>query len=214
MGPPLETLRCVETLGWAGPSLGGMLDAAPVAAFTAIPEIDLARWTGSEADRVGAGRRGPRRLPRGRVLLPRRPRRHRAASATATSTLLEAFFALPEDVKADDRQVALAALPRLGAGRRRADRQPHRLPRAARRVDRAPALRRRRRPPYLRLDGPNQWLPDDVLPGFRARRRPSSSTAWAPSPIELMGVMSVGLGLDEGHLGAALRRAAAVASPS
>jgi hypothetical protein len=35
-------------------------------------------------------------------------------------------------------------------------------------------------PPYLRLDGPNQWLPDDVLPGFRAVVE-ELFAAWAPS---------------------------------
>lgn len=54
-------------------------------------------------------------------------------------------------------------------------------------------------PMYLRLDGPNQWLPDDALPGFRSSVAEFFSrmgdVAW-----ELMEVMSVGLGLPRGHL--------------
>jgi isopenicillin N synthase-like dioxygenase len=54
-------------------------------------------------------------------------------------------------------------------------------------------------PVYLRLDGPNQWLPDDVLPGFREAvdtwLRYMGDLAW-----ELMEIMSVGLGLPQQHL--------------
>lgn len=49
-------------------------------------------------------------------------------------------------------------------------------------------------PAYLRLDGPNQWLSEDVLPGFRALvveffQRMSSLAD------ELMSILAVGLGL-------------------
>ena len=110
-----------------------------VAAFTAIPEVDLARWAGSEADRVGAGRRGARRLPRDRLLPARRPRR----AGRLPGPLLRPPAGLlrpPRGRQGRDRQGPLTALPRLGARRRRADRQPHRLPRAARRLDREPAV--------------------------------------------------------------------------
>ena len=54
-------------------------------------------------------------------------------------------------------------------------------------------------PLHLRLLGPNQWLPDEVLPGFRAL-----SLEWFERcgvlADQLLGVMSVGLGLDEDHL--------------
>lgn len=54
-------------------------------------------------------------------------------------------------------------------------------------------------PEYLRLDGPNQWLPDEVLPGFRDAVNQwlqyMGDLAW-----ELMEIMSVGLGLPQHHL--------------
>jgi isopenicillin N synthase-like dioxygenase len=54
-------------------------------------------------------------------------------------------------------------------------------------------------PPYLRLDGPNQWLDDAVLPGFRdlANRFFAEMGRLADT---LMEVMSVGLGLEQDHL--------------
>ncbi len=54
-------------------------------------------------------------------------------------------------------------------------------------------------PPYLRLDGPNQWLADDVLPGFRAHMDDyfERMTALADTLLE---VFSVGLGLEPDHL--------------
>jgi isopenicillin N synthase-like dioxygenase len=81
---------------------------------------------------------------------------------------LEAFFALPEDVKA---QIDKARSPhfrgweRVGSEltdnrvdhREQLDVSAEHPPHPA---DVAPA--------YLRLQGPNQWLPEDVLPGFRA----------------------------------------------
>jgi isopenicillin N synthase-like dioxygenase len=54
-------------------------------------------------------------------------------------------------------------------------------------------------PAYLRLDGPNQWLPEHELPGFHAAVDEffahMGAVAW-----ELMEVMSVGLGLPRHHL--------------
>ena len=54
-------------------------------------------------------------------------------------------------------------------------------------------------PPYLRLDGPNQWLPDDVLPGFR-RAVDELFDRLGAVAFELMEVLSVGLGLAPDHL--------------
>ena len=51
------------------------------------------------------------------------------------------------------------------------------------------------KPSYLLLDGPNQWLPEDVLPGYRA-----TVTDWfgrmKALADELMGILAVGLGLE------------------
>ena len=52
-------------------------------------------------------------------------------------------------------------------------------------------------PLYLRLDGPNQWPAEEVLPGFRstvtAFLAQMDALAW-----ELMDVMTLGLGLEAG----------------
>ena len=54
-------------------------------------------------------------------------------------------------------------------------------------------------PSYLHLDGPNQWLPERTLPGFRAVIQEFfdrlGDVAW-----ELMEVMSIGLGLPRDRL--------------
>jgi isopenicillin N synthase-like dioxygenase len=53
-------------------------------------------------------------------------------------------------------------------------------------------------PPYLRLLGPNQWLGDDILPGFE-----DTLTTWFRELGGLAGqilrVLAVGLGLPENH---------------
>jgi len=54
-------------------------------------------------------------------------------------------------------------------------------------------------PPYLRLDGPNQWLPDDVLPGFHALVEEFFERLGAVADV-LMEVLSTGLGLEAGSL--------------
>ncbi len=62
-----------------------------------------------------------------------------------------------------------------------------------------PALAPDVHPPYLRLLGPNQWLPDEVLANHRAL-----SLRWfdalARLADRLLAALSVGLGLDGGHL--------------
>lgn len=54
-------------------------------------------------------------------------------------------------------------------------------------------------PQYLRLLGPNQWLPDELVPGFR-----SLSLEWFERAGQLastlLSIMSVGLGLGEHHI--------------
>jgi len=54
-------------------------------------------------------------------------------------------------------------------------------------------------PPYLRLDGPNQWLDEAVLPGFREHMGEYFSRMSALAD-RLLEVFSVGLGLAPGHL--------------
>ena len=50
------------------------------------------------------------------------------------------------------------------------------------------------RPEYLRLDGPNQWLPEEYLPGFRAAVNGFQARMGALAD-ELMAILAVGLDL-------------------
>ncbi len=50
-------------------------------------------------------------------------------------------------------------------------------------------------PPYLRLDGPNQWLPESVLPGFHSIVNDFLARMGALAD-ELMEILAVGLGLE------------------
>jgi isopenicillin N synthase-like dioxygenase len=81
---------------------------------------------------------------------------------------LRAFFALPEQVKARiDKRQSPQFRGWEGVGSELTDnRVDHRE-----QLDLStenPAYPPDALPAYLRLDGPNQWLPEDVLPGFRA----------------------------------------------
>jgi len=49
-------------------------------------------------------------------------------------------------------------------------------------------------PPYLRLDGPNQWLPEEILPGFQDVVT-DYFAALSTLANEVMSVLAVGLGL-------------------
>ncbi|MEZ5227048.1 MAG: 2-oxoglutarate and iron-dependent oxygenase domain-containing protein [Acidimicrobiales bacterium] len=54
-------------------------------------------------------------------------------------------------------------------------------------------------PPYLRLDGPNQWIDEGLLPGFRAHMS-EFFAAMQQLADELLELFSVGLGLAVSHL--------------
>lgn len=113
--------------------------------------------------------------------------------------LLEQFFALPTETKAliDKRQSPhFRGWERVGAELTN-NRVDHRE-----QLDVSteyPPYPATAEPMYLRLDGPNQWLPEHVLPGFHAAVDEfftrMSGVAW-----DLMEAMSVGLGLPRGHL--------------
>ena len=92
------------TLGWppavTSIDMGETLDAAPVAAFTAIPEVDLARWPGSEADRSALAaevRAVCHEIGFFQLVGHDVP----AGFRVRYFDLLQAFFELPEDVKAE-----------------------------------------------------------------------------------------------------------------
>jgi isopenicillin N synthase-like dioxygenase len=113
--------------------------------------------------------------------------------------LLEQFFALPEATKAliDKRKSAyFRGWERIGAELTNG-RVDHReqLDLSTENTPYSPDVQ----PEYLRLDGPNQWLPEDALPGFRDAvnewLQRMGDLAW-----ELMEILSVGLGLPRHHL--------------
>ena len=110
--------------------------------------------------------------------------------------LLKAFFALPEETKAAiDKRLSphFRGWERVGAEltdnkvdyREQLDLSTEN-----------PAYPSDTLPGYLRLDGPNQWLPDDVLPGFHATVV-AFLAQMESLATELMEVLAVGLGLPE-----------------
>lgn len=112
--------------------------------------------------------------------------------------MLQRFFALPESTKAliDKRQSPhFRGWERVGAEltdnrvdhREQLDLSTEHAPRPA---DSMPA--------YLRLDGPNQWLDDAVLPGLRATVDEFFRRMGAVAD-QLMEAMALGLGLPDGE---------------
>jgi isopenicillin N synthase-like dioxygenase len=113
-------------------------------------------------------------------------------------SLLEAFFALPEAVKATidkRRSPHFRGWERVGA--ELTDNRPDHREQLDVSTEHPP-YGLDAEPPFLRLDGPNQWLDDSVLPGFRAAVDLFFSKMGAVAD-HLMAAMSLGLGLDEGH---------------
>jgi isopenicillin N synthase-like dioxygenase len=168
------------------------------AAFTVIPEVDLSRWAGSATDRAALAaevRAVCHEIGFFQLVGHGVPSGFRARYFD----LLRAFFALPDDVKAEIEKIRsphLRGWERVGAEltdnrtdfREQLDVSTENPPYPADAI-----------PPYLRLDGPNQWLPDEVLPGFH-RAVSELFARLSTVAFELMEVMSVGLGLAPGHL--------------
>ncbi len=163
------------------------------ATFTTIPRVSLAAWHGSDAERdeladrlraichdVGFFTLVDHGVAEGFV------ERYFAA--------LEAFFALPEAVKARiDKRLSpqFRGWERVGA-ELTDNRVDHReqLDVSTEYAPYPPDVE----PPYLRLDGPNQWLPEAVLPGFRAVVEEFFRRLGAVAD-ELMAALAVGLDL-------------------
>lgn len=174
------------------------LDTASTDAFTAIPEVDLSRWHGDHDERAalaGDVRRICHEVGFFQLVGHGVPSEFRARYFA----LLEAFFALPEEVKAgiDKRRSRhFRGWERVGA--ELTDNRPDHREQLDVSTENAP-YPPDAEPPYLRLDGPNQWLPDPVLRGFREAVEELFDRMGAVAD-ELMEVLSVGLGLDAGHL--------------
>jgi len=178
------------------PSLADVTTTAPT--YTRIPDVDLARWSGSGADRTALAhevREICHELGFFHVVGHGVPDRFRREWDAA----LRAFFALPEDVKAS---IDKAQSPYFrGWERVGAELTDHRtdfreqLDVGTEHPPYAPGVE----PSFLRLDGPNQWLPESVLPGFRAIVGEFQARMGAVAD-RLGEVLCVGLGLAPRHL--------------
>jgi isopenicillin N synthase-like dioxygenase len=167
--------------------------------FQEIPVLSMTGWTGVDADRaefaellrarcheVGFLRLVDHGISRGFL--------------DEYFAALRAFFALPEPVKAridKARSPWFRGWERVGAELTDA-RVDHReqLDVWTELAPREPDVD----PPYLRLEGPNQWVDEADLPGFRALVERFQREMGALAD-ELMAAMGVGLGLDPGQLG-------------
>lgn len=170
-----------------------------LADFTELPVVDLSRWRGA-ADERAAVAAEVRQICHevGFLLLVGHGITPEDRSAYVAE--LERFFALPEETKATiekARSRHFRGWERLGT-ELTDNRTDHReqLDLLTEHPPRDPEVT----PAYLRLDGPNQWLPEEVLPGFREAveafvRRMQAVAA------EVMELLSAALGLAPGFLG-------------
>ncbi|MDH4075277.1 MAG: isopenicillin N synthase family oxygenase [Acidimicrobiia bacterium] len=164
-----------------------------------ISEVDLTRWRqGGEADRRALA-------DEVRVICHHIGFFHLVGHGLSPALLAEhagfraRFFALPEETK---RRIDKVGSPHFRGWEPVGAELTGGRPDQREQLDLAvenPVRGLRADPPYLRLDGPNQWLPDEVLPGFRDHLA-CLFAALSALADELLGVLSVGLGLAEDHL--------------
>lgn len=165
--------------------------------FTAIPDVSLADWAAPGADRAAFAQRLTTIC-------------HEVGFFCLTDhgvpdefldryfDLLAAFFALPEDVKETidkKRSPHFRGWERVGA--ELTNNRPDYREQLDVSTEHSP-WGLDAEPPYLRLDGPNQWLEEKALPGFRATVNEFFERMGAVAD-ELMAAMAVGLGLDPEH---------------
>ncbi|MGI9052164.1 MAG: isopenicillin N synthase family dioxygenase [Ilumatobacteraceae bacterium] len=166
--------------------------------FTSIPDVDLARWSGTTNDRRGLARDV-------RLICHEVGFFHVVGHGVPAQfrddwlAALQAFFALPDDVKARIDKINsrhFRGWERVGA-ELTDNRVDHReqLDVASEHPPYPPDVE----PAYLRLNGPNQWLPEAALPGFRAIVG-EFLTRMGEVAERLGEILSVGLGLAPDHL--------------
>ena len=162
-------------------------------AFTGIPVVSLARWRDAGADRQAFADDLVRACHEvGFFTLV--DHGIDQADIDAYFAMLEAFFALPEEVKATIEKANsrhFRGWEQVGS-ELTDNRVDHRE-----QLDLStenPAYPADALPAYLRLDGPNQWLADDVLPGFRETVTSFLARVGGLAD-ELMEVLAVGLRL-------------------
>jgi len=166
-----------------------------VVTFTAIPEVDLADWSADPVEFAHRVRQICHEVGFFQLVghgvdadFIERHIRHQ-----------QRFFALPEATKAT---IDKALSPHFRGWERVGAELTGGLPDLREQLDLStehPVRGLQLDPPYLRLDGPNQWLADDVLPGFRAHMAAYFQRLAAVADT-LLAVFSVGLGLEPDHL--------------
>jgi len=198
---PQEASRSIDIDTAARPllhSLGMSLDAAHAPSsqhFTSIPTVSLDGWRRPGADRTAFAAE-LRRICHEVGFFTLVDHGVDAAFVDRYFTALRTFFALPEATKEQidkRRSRHFRGWERVGSEltdnkvdhREQLDVSSEHAPYAA---DVEPA--------YLRLDGPNQWLPEVVLPGFHGLVDEFFVRMGALAD-ELMGILAVGLGLPE-----------------
>lgn len=175
-----------------------MSTTAPSGDFSELPVVDLGRWRGAGADREAFAAEVREICHHvGFFLLSG----HGVPAATTRDLFatVEEFFDLPEDRKL---LIDKTSSPHLRGWERVGTEYTNNRPDVREQIDlwsEHAARQRDVEPAYLRLLGPNQWLPDEVLPGFR-RRVDGWFAAMGALAAELLQVLSVGLGLDPLHL--------------
>ena len=173
-------------------------DVTPIGTFSAIPVVDLASWRGSRDDRAALAQEVRSICHEVGFFLVVNHGVDRGF-IDAIFEMMQRLFALSVEEKAliDKRRSRhFRGWERVGA-----EHTNNRLD-IREQVDTWSETEARlpdAEPTYLRLLGPNQWLADDVLAGFR-----DLTVEWfarlGALADELMEVMSVGLGLNENHL--------------
>ena len=167
-------------------------------AFTTIPVVDLDRWRGSDVECAALAEDV-------RTICHEVGFFHLVGHGVPASFVadyfdaLQRFFALPEATKA---RIDKALSPHFRGWERVGAELTDNRTDYREQVDLStenPPYAPDVEPTYLRLDGPNQWLPDDVLPGFHALVEEFFTRMGAVAD-ELMDVLSTGLGLHAGHL--------------
>lgn len=165
--------------------------------FSAIPEISLAGWTDPGADRLAFAAQLTRICHEvGFFHLVD----HGVDQAFVDRYfgLLGDFFALPESTKsAIDKRNS----PHFRGWERVGAELTNNRPDYREQLDVStenPPYGIGSEPPYLRLDGPNQWLADSVLPGFQATVNEFFNRMGAVAN-QLMAAMALGLGLAQDH---------------
>ena len=174
-----------------------MPDQTPVVsdAFTAIPAVSLAQWRRADADREAFARDLVRVC-------------HEVGFLTLVDhgidrdfidryfAALEAFFALPPQTKAAiDKRLSPQMRGWEQVGAELTDNRVDYREQLDLSTEN-PAYAPTAEPAYLRLAGPNQWLPEEVLPGFRAIVDEFLAKVNALAD-ELMGILAIGLGLPQ-----------------